>query len=276
MICLHLMISVILVLISNLFWGVLRQPYSWWLTPLLLISFFFALVILQMLLLLVPAQFVRFTGKPERGSRYFRFMVSITLPMLFSLARVRFCTRGLDKVPANRRIMLVCNHQDNFDPAIILALLPAAQLAFIAKKEIYTDLKLVAKVIHKLHCLPIDRENDREAAKTIIKAIQLVKEDKASIGVFPEGYTSKSGELLPMRNGAFKIAMKASVPIVVCVIDNVRAILPNLLRRRTDVHFRVLDVIEPEQFSGMSATDIGNVVLEKMQTGLTEIRSEKL
>ena len=117
-------------------------------------------------------------------------------------------------------------------------------------------------------CLPLDRENDREALKAILKAIQFLKEDKCSIGVFAEGGTSKTGELRPFRNGAFKVAQRAEVPIVVCAIANTRAIFRNMFRRRTDVYLDVLEVIEPETFAGESTVQMGNRAHEILEKGV--------
>ena len=108
-------------------------------------------------------------------------------------------------------------------------------------------------------CLPLDRENDREALKAILKAIQFINEDNCSIAVFPEGGTNRTEEdLLPFRNGAFKIAQKANVPIVICALVNSKAILKNMFRRHTDVYLDVLAVIPPEELEGLKTVDIGN------------------
>ena len=117
--------------------------------------------------------------------------------------------------------------------------------------------------MRKILCLPLDRNNDREALKAILKAIQFIKEDKASIAVFPEGGTSKSGLLQPFRNGAFKIAQKAHVPIV--------AILKNMFRRRTDVHLDVLDVIPAETVASLKTTvEIGDYAHKILSEGLAK------
>lgn len=269
----YIVISAILVPLSDIFFDVLRQPYSWWLVPLLFVLFFICLVIIQLLLLFVPAMFVRLDSPPEKGARYFRFMTNITIPLLFKIFRVRIQVSGVDKVPQNGRFMLVCNHQHDFDPVVIMSVLPNAELAFIGKKEIYKEMPIIARIMHKLYGLPIDRENNREAAKTIISAANLIKQDKASVAVFPEGYSSRTGELLPLRNGVFKLAIKTGVPIVVCVINNTRSIVPNLLRRHTDVVFKVIDVLYPGDFGEMSTVDIGNIVHSKINTALEEIKA---
>ena len=105
-----------------------------------------------------------------------------------------------------------------------VAIIKNASSNKMGKKDIIKKLPLIAKAMQKLYGLFIDRENDREAAKTIIEAIRTLKEQKASIGLFPEGYTSKTCELLPFRNGSFKIALKSKSPIVVCVLNNTRTL----------------------------------------------------
>ncbi|MDQ9823046.1 lysophospholipid acyltransferase family protein, partial [Acinetobacter sp. 163] len=80
------------------------------------------------------------------------------------------------------------------DPGVLLYAFRKSQLAFLTKKENY-KLPIIRKFMHKILCQPIDRENDRQALKTILKCIQMVKNDQVSIGAFPEGYTSRDGML---------------------------------------------------------------------------------
>ena len=154
----------------------------------------------------------------------------------------------------------------------MLTVFPDSEIGFIGKKEIYETRPIVKRAMHRLYSLPIDRENDREAAKTIINAIKLIKDDKASIALFPEGYVSKSCELLPFRNGSLKIATKANVPIVVCAINNTRELPKRIFRRPSTVEFRFLDVIYPEQFEGMNTQQIGEIIHSQMEAALSDMR----
>ena len=107
--------------------------------------------------------------------------------------------------------------------------------------------------------------------KTIIKCIQLLKDDEASVAVFPEGYTSKDGKLHHFRSGVFKIAQKANVPIVVCTIQNTRQIFRNVTHLKpTDVELHLVDVIPAENLKGKTTVDIGNQVYEMMIGDLGE------
>ena len=238
-----------------------------WQFPLAFLIFFLALVILFVLVLFLSTRFVNPHKELDRPSTYFRFMLNQFCRLILFLARVQVHTTGLEKVPRDRRFMLVSNHLFAYDPVIYYNAMPWADLAFLSKKENFS-LVMVAEIMREVLCLPLDRENDREALKAILKAIQFLKEDKCSIGVFAEGGTSKTGELKPFRNGAFKIAQRAQVPVVVCAVANTRAILHNMFLRRTDVYLDVLGVIEPEQFAGCTTIQIGNMAHEMMEQGV--------
>ena len=276
MLYVYLVVSAVLVLIGNALFEVLRQSWSWWGVPLIFIGNFLILVILHIGLALLSIQLIDIKSKPEKGTGFYRWLIKITLPMIVKFAGVKINSFGVEKVPDNTRFMLICNHQHDFDPAIIYHELPDAEISFIGKKDILTEMPFVAKAMHKLRCMFIDRENNREGAKTIVNAVKLIKSNEASVAIFPEGYTSPSCELLPFRSGAFKIAYKANVPIVVCVLNNTRSIVPNLLRRKTVVDFRVLDVIYPEQFKDLHTVELAEKIHSQMDGVIRELKNEKV
>lgn len=273
MLYVYLIVSAALIPILNNFFDILRQSYSWWLVPVLFIGFFVGFILLQGLAFLLIILTANLEKETDKWDKPFRFLLKHTLPIIIFLAKAKINYKGLEKMPEDAgRMLFVCNHQHDFDPVIILSAFPDAKIGFIGKKEIYTTMPLIAKAMHRLHSLPIDRENDREAAKTIIKAIKLIKEDKASIGLFPEGYVSKSCELLPLRNGSLKIALKTGVPVAVCALNNTRELPKNIFRRKTEVEFRLLDVIYPEQYEGMNTAELGEIIHSQMADALKEMR----
>ena len=269
----YLIISAALIPILDNFFEILRHSYSWWLVPLLFVGFFLGLVIIHMLITVVWISTIR-TDRPVNNGKAFRRWIILTVPLLMKLFRVRVNATGVEKVPQNGRMLFVCNHQHDFDPVIILSVFPEYEIGFIGKKEIYKTMPLIGKAMHGLHSLPIDRENNREAAKTVIEAARLLKEDKASIGLFPEGYVSKSCELLPLRNGSLKIALRGNVPIVVCVLNNTREIPKRMFLRHTDIEFRVLSVIYPEDYKDLTTVELGDRIHAEMKTALDEIRGK--
>jgi len=206
----------------------------------------------------------------EEDSRFYRTMMYVYIEALISLVLVRLHTRGLEKTPKDGRFLLVCNHLFLADPGVLLHCFKKSQLAFVTKKE-NQSMFIVGPIMHKILCQPIDRENDRAALKTILKCISLIKEDKVSIGVFPEGYTSKDGKLHHFRPGVFKIAQKTGVPIVVCTIQNTRMIFKNLAKlKKTDVELHLVEVIPPEEYKGMSTVELSDRIYECMIADLGE------
>lgn len=270
----YLVLSAALIPILNNFFDILRQSYSWWLIPLLLIAFFLGFVIIHLVITVIWILTIR-TDKPVKNGKPFRRWINITVPLLMKLVRVKVNAKGTDKVPENGRMLFVCNHQHDFDPIMILSVFPEHEIGFIGKKEIYKTMPLIGKAMHGLHSLPIDRENNREAVKTIIEAARILKDDKCSVGLFPEGYVSKTCEIREFRSGSLKIAYKAEVPIVVCVINNTREIPKRMFLRHTDVELRVLSVIYPQEFKNMTTVELGNIIHAQMSDELDKIRGKQ-
>ena len=243
---------------------------SFWLLPVYLIAVFLILLLAVTGFLLLACALVDKDKPQEKDSKLFRLMMRLILPAVFTLGRVHVHTQGLEKLPKDGRFLMVSNHTHDIDPGVLLYCFPKARLSFVAKREC-RDMFVIGSIMHKLQCQLINRENDREALKTIIKCISMIKEDKANIGVFPEGYVSLDGKLRHFRSGVFKIAQKANVPIVVCTMKGNRTVLPNLKRlKRSDVHMHLVDVISAQQVQSMSTVDLAEHVYELMVADMGE------
>ena len=207
---------------------------------------------------------------PEQDSKFYRTIARLYLDLAIRLGRIELRTEGLEKIPRNGRFLLVCNHLNELDPAVLLHCFPDSQLAFISKKE-NKYLPIVSQIMHKLMCPLIDRENDREALKTILRCIDMIKNDKVSIGVFPEGYVSLDGRLRHFRSGVFKIAQKTGVPIVVCTIRNTKKAMKDLFAlRKTWISLHLVDVVDADQVHSTATTDMAERVYEIMISDLGE------
>lgn len=241
-----------------------------WLVPVVFVGLFAGLVVLSLVFLGVICAFVDLDKPQEQDSPFYRRVMYVYIEAIMNAALVRLHTQGLEKTPQQGRFLLVCNHLFIADPGILLHAFRSSQLAFLTKKENY-KLPVIRKFMHKILCQPIDRENDRQALKTILKCIQLVKQDQVSIGAFPEGYTSRDGLLHPFRPGVFKIAQKTGIPIVICTIRNTRQILSDLKKLRfTDVQLHLVEVLQPEDYQGMTSVELSDLVYEKMIGDLGE------
>lgn len=245
------------------------QDLSWlWILPVSYLGGFVVLAGLTFLFVLICANLVDTSKPQEKDSKFYRWLIGVIAEAAMPILSVRMTVSGLEKTPRQGRFFLVCNHLSLMDPVILLHYFRKSQITFISKKE-NQDMFLVGKVMHKIQCQLMNRENDREALKTILKCIDIIKEDKASVAVFPEGYIKPDHKLHHFRSGVFKIAQRTKVPIVVCTLQNSQHVFHNGLRLKpTSVTLHLADVIQPEQYEGMGTVEIGNMVYEIMARDL--------
>ncbi len=261
-------ITVLLTVIICYYTGAFGSLAWVWAVPVSLVGIFLLLAALAFGFLWLACQLARSDKPQENDSPFYRFLANLYIEALIPLVRVRITTRGLEKTPKEGRFMLVCNHLHEADPAILMHYFKSSQLAFISKQE-NKDMLIVGKIMPKLMCQLVNRENDREALKTIIKCIQLIKDGKVSIAVFPEGYIRPDRKFHQLRPGVFKIAQKANVPIVVCTVRNTHRIIPNFLKgKSTDVELHLLEVIPAEALKGKTTVEIAEQVHAMMAADL--------
>ena len=244
------------------------ESYMWlWLLPAVALAAVVVQVAALLLYALLLAGLVKRDQEQDGEAPHYRRFAEVCVESLIPAVRIGVKTKGLEKVPEGR-FVLMCNHVNDLDPVPILYALPHRQLAFVAKQEV-RGMFLVGPFLQKLQGQFINRENDREALKTILNCIRLLKEDKASIAVFPEGRIHDDRKFHRFRPGVFKIAQKAKVPIVVCTLKGSRYLTNNLTRlKRSDTELSVLTVIYPEDYEGKTTTDLAEEVYQMMAADL--------
>ena len=236
------------------------ESLAWlWVLPLTFVAGVLVLVGIGFAFLLYLCHRVDQNIQQEEDDPLYRFVTNLVIQSALPVLRIRVKQSGMEKVPQSGRFLLVCNHCNDSDPIILLKCFKKYQLAFISKRE-NQSMFVIGPMMHKLQCQLINRENDREALKTILNCIKIIKEDKASIAVFPEGgILSKDGKLHHFRPGVFKIAQKAKVPIVVCTLRDTKDVVHNILHfKGSRVELRVLQTIPVEEITGVTTVEISD------------------
>ena len=239
-----------------------------WLIPVLFVLLYAGFLLLAFLLLWALSAVVDASVPQEHDSKGYRRIVMWYIEALIPLVGLKMDVSGLEKCPDTKRIMLVCNHQNEGDPGILMHYFKKYELSFVAKKEVQS-MFIMGGLMHKLVCQPINRENDREALKSILRCIQLLKTDEVSIGAFPEGGIFDKDKLHPFRSGVFKIAQKAKVPIVVCTMKGTSDLFHNMKRLKpTPVRLHLVDVIDAEEVASTNTVELGDKIYQMMLTDL--------
>lgn len=165
------------------------------------------------------------------------------------LTGVKITVIGEENVP-DEPVLFIGNHRSFFD--ILLTYSRCKRLTgYIAKKEM-ERFPLLNNWMRNLYCLFLDRENPKEGLKTILKAIEYIK-NGVSICIFPEGTRNKGEELsmLPFKEGSFKIASKTGCAVVPMSLNNTAEIFENhfpkikkthvILEYGTPIYYKELD-----------------------------------
>jgi len=157
------------------------------------------------------------------------------------------------------------NHHSIFD---IFSLLKTVKRrhAYIAKIEI-GRIFLLHRGMRLIKCEFLDRDNPRDAVKTINSAIKTVKEGVLMV-IFPEGTRVINGPIGSFKAGSFKVATKAKAPIIPMTIYN-----SEMVGKRwplsTKVRIKMHDPILYEDYKDMDTPAIAEMVEKIVKQDLT-------
>lgn len=242
--------------------------FEWFWTPLLFAGYLAAVIALLFICALLVTAPVNLDKPVNEPSAFYTFLYNCFDAFLCSAARIKVRIHGLENLDKDKKYLFVYNHRSNFDPMIISRYFRRYKILMISKPQNFRK-PLAGKCIHKAGFMPIDREDDREALKTVLKAAKYLG-GGYSVGVAPEGTRNKRGtDLLPFRNGCFKIAQKAKAPVCVLTLNGTEKVKKNFPLKRTLVYIDV-SVIGAEEVAAEHTYDTGEKVRREMTRRIEE------
>jgi 1-acyl-sn-glycerol-3-phosphate acyltransferase len=192
------------------------------------------------------------------------------------LSRARVEIEGLEHVDRRRPQIFVANHSGLHDILSLAAHLPI-QFRWIAKKQLF-NVPFMGWHMRRSGYIPIDRENPREAARSIVAAAGTIAGGVSAIA-FPEGTRSRTGELGPFHSGAFALALRAGVPLVPVTIDgSSRVIVPRTLEVNpgTVIRIRIDSPIDLASYSRGEKRRLMEDVHSIMGRNLADLRRRRV
>ena len=231
------------------------------------------LPILYLLFLYICGFFVSRKKEYQSDSKFYRSLLNFSTAVALKILRIKVHMTGMEKLPTDtKRLLFVSNHWSNFDPIITWLKLKKWVPAFVSKPENF-KVPIFGRFIHRCCFMPIDRENPRNAMKTIKNASELLKKDEMSVAIYPEGTRSKTCELLPFHNGVFKIAQRADAPIVVYSIKGTEKIHKNYPFHRSDVYIEIIEILSADMVKNTKTDELGQKIRDLLSQNLNSSKT---
>jgi len=142
--------------------------------------------------------------------------------LFLRLCGIPLAVRGRDNLPTSDYIV-ASNHTSYMDGAVLLAVLPWRNSAFVAKREL-ADNPLTRIFLRGLGTQFVERFDVQKSAEHADDLVALARSG-VSLIVFPEGTMQRHAGLLPFRTGAFQTAAQAQLPVVPVALRGVRSVL---------------------------------------------------
>lgn len=192
----------------------------------------------------------------------------------FSRTRVRI--EGLENIDPAHPYVFVANHSGLHDILSLAAHLPI-QFRWVAKKSLF-KVPFMGWHMQRSGYIAIDRENPREAAKSIAEAAKIIQGGVNAIA-FPEGTRSKTGDLSSFRGGAFALALRTGIPLIPITLEGShRVIVPKTLQVNPGNIIRI-KIGKPIDLSPYASGDrhlLMKIVFEIMSCNLEELRKQRV
>lgn len=171
---------------------------------------------------------------------------------------------GLEDIDPARPYLVASNHQSLVDIPL-LCLLPW-EMKWIAKTELF-KIPLVGWMMQMAGDIALDRRQ-RAGAQALLRAKGYLQKG-CSVMVFPEGTRSRDSRVHEFTDGAFALAIKAGVPVLVVAVEGSHDCLPKggwKFGEPKDIHIRVLGAMET---TGLGSKDAG-ILRDRVRTSIVE------
>ncbi|MEY8849366.1 lysophospholipid acyltransferase family protein [Psychroserpens sp. XS_ASV72] len=134
----------------------------------------------------------------------------------------RFSWNNTYKIPKDRPLLIVSNHQSMYDIPPIIWYLRQHHVKFVSKKELGKGIPSVSYNLRHGGSVLIDRRNPKQALPAMKAFGEYIENTKRAAVIFPEGTRSKDGQLKPFKTKGLELLFEVvpSAIIVPITINN--------------------------------------------------------
>lgn len=221
--------------------------------------------------LLVVFLLTAWWDRPRRiVGRAFRILAAAAV-RLNPLWRVAF--HGRLPGDRSRPYVVVCNHESLADPVLVGSL--PWETKWIAKQAVFR-IPFLGQMMWMAGDVLV-RRRDRESRAEAYECLKGWIGRGASVMIFPEGTRSTTGELLPFRNGAFRLAVETGAPVLPLAVVGTRRALRkgSLLFGRADARVAILDPVPAAGRTMDEVEELRDEVRDRIVAARRRLRNDR-
>jgi 1-acyl-sn-glycerol-3-phosphate acyltransferase len=175
--------------------------------------------------------------------------IAPTMATLNPLWRFRYS----GPLPENpRRPYVVVSNHESFSDILLISHLPW-EMKWLSKAELFR-IPIMGWMMWLAGDIPVKRGFGPSALEAMARCRKALA-NRVSVMIFPEGTRSKTAELLPFKDGAFRLAIEAGVPILPLAVSGTSTAL-----RKHDWRFgkaiAEVRVLPPVDTAGLTLADV--------------------
>jgi 1-acyl-sn-glycerol-3-phosphate acyltransferase len=200
------------------------------------------------------------------GGRLFRLAGGLTARLT---PRWHFTVRGVLPADPRHPYVVVSNHE-SFADMLLLCLLPW-EMKWLSKIEIMW-VPVLGWLMWAARDVGVKRGRSKSAKLAMAECRKRLA-GRVSVVFFPEGTRAPTEQLLPFKDGAFRLAIDAGVPILPVAIYGTR----HAIARhdwRINPATAVVEVLEPEPTDGVSLHELKAKVRQRIESARERLRLE--
>lgn len=251
-----------MVVSPGVLWRSLGSAWAWFTTG--LIVFVWLPMMLVLFALTVPFDKGRYVV--GRWFRIAAMMVAKTNPFW------RFRTSGIQVDRPRHPYVVVANHE-SFADILLISHLPW-EMKWMSKAEFFR-IPIVGWEMRLAGDIPLRRGSPTSAGQAMSRAREVLRQ-RVSVMIFPEGTRSPTSDLLPFKEGAFRLAIKAGVPVLPLAVAGTRTALPKHDWRfgRAVAQVEVLPPVETSDLTLKDAAELRDRVRGMIDQARTRLQGQ--
>lgn len=168
----------------------------------------------------------------------------------------------------HKAYVVIANHESQADP-FLLSFLPW-DMRWVAKESLFKQ-PLSGWALRLGGDIPL-RRGEGESVRACLDECERALAGGISVMMFPEGTRSQDSELLPLKDGAFDLAIRAGVPILPVAIAGTRGMRPKHSRWFGKAH-ACAKILAPIPSTGKTIPELREASRTALLAVLPELRS---